>query len=318
MKIFMPQNGGLDEAAAEIRAGNLVAFATETVYGLGGNALDDTAVAKIYEAKGRPSFNPLIVHVPDIATARKYVTFNETAETLAATFWPGALTLVLPRTEDCPVSKLASAGMESLAIRVPGHRLALEFLKACDRPLAAPSANPSGRISPTSSQHVIEGLEGRIAGVLEGGSCAIGVESAVVGFSETGQPVLLRPGGITREALEAAAGPLLDHKADGTSPSPGMQLSHYAPEAPVRLNATEKRDGEAFLGFGLAQEPIADINLSRTGDLTEAAAKLFSALHLFDEMKVTRIAVGPVPEVGLGRAINDRLRRAAAPRDSND
>lgn len=318
MRIFKADKDGIAAAAGEIRAGRLVAFATETVYGLGADATNDRAVAAIYEAKGRPSFNPLIVHVPSLETARTYVAFNEIAERLAAKFWPGALTLVLPRVDDCPVSRLASAGLETLAIRVPGHKLALEFLKACDRPLAAPSANPSGGISPTTAPHVVAGLGGKIAGVLDGGPCPVGVESTVVGFAEGGQPVLLRPGGITREQLEACVGPLLTHEADGTSPSPGMLQSHYAPDAAVRLNATNKEPGEAYLAFGRDYDAIADVNLSLTGDLTEAAALLFSALHFLDEMKFKRIAVGPIPEVGLGRAINDRLRRAAAPREEKE
>ncbi|MCC3305650.1 L-threonylcarbamoyladenylate synthase [Sneathiella sp. HT1-7] len=318
MKIFKTDKDGLTEAAEEIRAGHLVAFATETVYGLGADATNDRAVASIYEAKGRPSFNPLIVHVPSLAKAKEYVTFNDTAERLAATFWPGALTLVLPRVENCPVSRLASAGLETLAIRVPGHKLALEFLKECGRPLAAPSANPSGGISPTKAQHVIDGLEGKIAGVLDGGPCPVGVESTVVGFTENDQPVLLRPGGITREALEASVGLVLSHDADGTTPSPGMLLSHYAPNASVRLNATAKEPGEAYLAFGREYDTIADVNLSINGDLTEATALLFSALHFLDKMNFKRIAVGPIPEIGLGVAINDRLRRAAAPKHEKE
>ncbi|MZR31941.1 L-threonylcarbamoyladenylate synthase [Sneathiella litorea] len=318
MRIFKTDKEDLQEAAENIRAGRLVAFATETVYGLGADATNDHAVASIYEAKGRPSFNPLIIHVPSLAKAKEYVTFNDVAERLAASFWPGALTLVLPRVENCPVSRLASAGLETLAIRVPGHKLALEFLHACDRPLAAPSANPSGGISPTKAQHVIDGLEGKIAGVLDGGPCPVGVESTVVGFSEAGKPVLLRPGGITREALESAVGPVLTHDADGTTPSPGMLLSHYAPNATVRLNATTKEPGEAYLAFGRDYDTIADVNLSVNGDLTEATALLFSALHFLDEMKFERIAVGPIPEIGLGVAINDRLRRAAAPKENKE
>lgn len=313
MKIFTSDKDGLAAAAAEIRAGHLVAFATETVYGLGGDATNDHAVAAIYAAKGRPSFNPLIIHVASLEEAERYVTFNPLARRLAGKFWPGALTLVLPRTEDCPISRLASAGLETLAIRMPGHRLALEFLRACGRPLAAPSANPSGAISPTEARHVIDGLEGRIAGVLDGGACPVGVESTVIGFQD-GKPVLLRPGGVSRELIEAAIGPLLSHTAEGATPSPGMLSSHYAPNAALRLNATSKQPGEGFIAFGREHDQIADINLSRTGDLTEAAARLFSALHFMDEMKFTRIAVAPIPEVGLGLAINDRLRRAAAPR----
>jgi L-threonylcarbamoyladenylate synthase len=313
-KIFQPNETGIQEAVPHIRGGELVSFPTETVYGLGANALDDNAVASIYEAKGRPSFNPLIVHVPSLEIARTYVVFNKIAERLAATFWPGALTLVLPKTPGCGISRLASAGLETLAIRIPGHRLALKFLEACDRPLAAPSANPSGRISPTTARHVLDGLDGKIAGVIDGGPCEVGVESTVVGF-EGEQAVMLRPGGITQDALEACIGPVNTPEANGITSSPGMLLSHYAPNCPVRLNATDKQAGEAYLGFGRDQDMIADINLSVSGDLTEATTRLFSALHLLDEMKVEAIAVGPIPEVGLGVAINDRLRRSAAPRD---
>ena len=315
MRIFKADKNDIQAAAAEIRQGELIAFATETVYGLGGDASNDRAVAAIYEAKGRPSFNPLIIHVPSLAIAREYVEFTPLAERLAQKFWPGALTLVLPRRKGCPVSLLASAGLDTLAIRVPGHRLALEFLTACDRPIAAPSANPSGGISPTTVHHVASGLEGRIAGILDGGSCAIGVESTVVGFHE-GSPVLLRPGGISLELLESCSGPVRIHQGDGSTPSPGMLQSHYAPNAAVRLNATSKMPGEAYIAFGRDYDQIADVNLSLTGDLTEAASLLFSALHLMDEMNFSRIAVGPIPDIGLGRAINDRLRRAAAPRDN--
>jgi L-threonylcarbamoyladenylate synthase len=312
-KLYQPDNAGLESAAAEIRSGNLVAFPTETVYGLGANALDETAVARIFAAKGRPSFNPLIIHVPSLEAAEKYVNFNEVSRQLANSFWPGALTLVLPRKPDCKISKLASAGLDTLAIRVPGHRLALKFLEACNRPLAGPSANPSGSISPTTAEHVMNGLGDKIAGILDGGPCPVGVESTVVGFN-SGEPVLLRPGAVTQEALEAVIGDIALHEDDGTVSSPGMLLSHYAPSCPVRLNATDKKPGEAFLGFGRDQDKLADVNLSESGDLTEATAKLFAALHFFDEMQVKSIAVGPIPEIGLGVAINDRLRRAAAPR----
>ena len=310
--IKTPSDDAFQRACSLIQAGELVAFPTETVYGLGADATRDDAVAKIFEAKGRPSFNPLIVHVPDLETARNYVTFDERAENLASLFWPGALTMVLPRTEDCPVSKLASAGLPTLAIRVPANPLARDLLKRCERPLAAPSANPSGQISPTQARHVADGLQEKIKLVLDGGSCKIGVESTVVGFAEDSL-VLLRPGGITKEQLEAAH-PVteVDTKSDITSP--GMLLSHYAPSCPVRLNATEKQDGEAFLGFGPEYEKISTINLSASGNLTEATANLFSAFHLLDEEGFQSIAVAPIPMVGLGVAINDRLTRAAAPR----
>jgi L-threonylcarbamoyladenylate synthase len=312
-ELYQPDKAGLKKAAAEIRSGNLVAFPTETVYGLGANALDENAVARIYAAKGRPSFNPLIIHVPSLEVAEKYVSFDEISQKLANSFWPGALTLVLPRKLDCQISKLASAGLDTLAIRVPGHRLALDFLAACDRPLAGPSANPSGSISPTTAEHVKNGLGKEIAGILDGGACPVGVESTVVGFTDD-ETILLRPGGVTKEALEVVVGKIARHEDGGPISSPGMLLSHYAPSCPVRLNATDKRPDEAFIGFGRDQDKLADVNLSESGDLTEATAKLFAALHFFDEMQVKKIAVGPIPEIGLGVAINDRLRRAAAPR----
>ncbi|USG62913.1 L-threonylcarbamoyladenylate synthase [Sneathiella marina] len=313
-EVLQPDPAGLERAAEQIKSGGLIAFPTETVYGLGADASNDTAVARIYAAKGRPSFNPLIIHVPSLAVAEKYVVFSEIARRLADSFWPGALTLVLPRTADCAISKLASAGLDTLAIRVPGHRLALKFLSKCGRPLAAPSANPSGSISPTTAQHVINGLGNAISGVLEGGACPVGVESTVVGF-ENDTPVLLRPGGVTKEALESAVGKVLLHSDNGIINSPGMLLSHYAPACPVRLNAKDKKPGEAYLGFGRDQDRLSDINLSESGDLTEATARLFAAFHMLDEMHVKGIAVGPIPEIGLGVAINDRLRRAAAPRN---
>lgn len=303
----------LKTAANCIRSGQLIAFPTETVYGLGANALDDAAVAAIFEAKGRPSFNPLIIHVPSLEAARQYVQFNALAEKLARSFWPGALTLVLPRTPDCPVSLLASAGLDTLAIRVPGHRLALEFLSVCNRPLAAPSANRSGGISPTKAEHVRQSLGDKVSAIIDDGPCRIGVESTVVGFDDD-QAVLLRPGGITADALETCVGPLQSAAADGPLTSPGMLQSHYAPNASVRLNAKDKQPGECFLGFGRDQEHLADVNLSESGDLTEATARLFSALYFLDEITKNGIAVGPIPEIGLGVAINDRLRRAAAPR----
>lgn len=312
--VSTPTVENIQRAAKYIQAGELVAFPTETVYGLGADASNDTAVAKIFATKGRPSFNPLIVHFPSVEKAKEIVEFDEKAELLASLFWPGALTLVLPRKKNCPISKLASAGLDTLAVRVPANPLALDLLKKCDRPLAAPSANPSGQISPTQAQHVADGLGDKVSAILDGGTCKIGVESTVVGFSKDGI-VLLRPGGITKEQLEAACPPVLEAKPDGDITSPGMLTSHYAPSCPVRLNATDKDDGGAFLGFGQEYEALSTINLSIRGDLTEATANLFSALHLLDDQGYTSIAVAPIPNVGLGVAINDRLKRAAAPRD---
>ncbi len=299
---------GLDRAAALLAEGRLVAFPTETVYGLGGDATNDTAAARIFEAKGRPRFNPLIVHVPDLAAARRLAVFDDTAERLAQAFWPGALTLVLPLAEGAGLAPLVSAGLPTVAIRVPAHPLA-QALLARTGPLAGPSANPSGRISPTTAAHVLAGLTGRIAAVLDGGPCAVGLESTIVATHPA--PVLLRPGGLPAEALEACLGAPLDRQDAGEAiNAPGQLASHYAPKASLRLNAEAARAGEVLLGFGAME---SDLNLSATGDLVEAAANLFGHLHALDA-KDAPIAVAPVPETGLGRAINDRLRRAAAPR----
>ena len=308
----------IDEAARLLRAGELVAFPTETVYGLGGDATDDRAVAGIFAAKGRPQFNPLIVHVPDLALARQLAAIDARAERVIERFWPGPLSLVLPRAAHCPVSLLASAGLDTLALRMPAHPLALELLRRTGRPLAGPSANRSGRVSPTTAAHVMEELAGRIAAVLDGGPCAVGVESTVVDLGGA-QPTLLRPGGVAREDLERVLGPLAAAgHGDGAPRSPGMLASHYAPRLPLRLMATAaQQPGEALLAFGPGA-PTAGFaavrSLSATGDLTEAAANLFALLRALDQPGFTGIAVMPIPEHGLGAAINDRLRRAAAPR----
>ncbi|MEA2757011.1 MAG: L-threonylcarbamoyladenylate synthase [Aliidongia sp.] len=308
----------ITEAAEHLRAGRLVAFPTETVYGLGGDATSDRAVARIFDTKARPRFNPLIVHVPDSDAARRLVEFTPEARRLTDLFWPGPLTLVLPRRPDCPVSLLAGAGLETLAVRMPGHPVALALLRAVGRPIAAPSANRSGRVSPTLAEHVREELGASVALVLDGGSCRVGVESTVLDLTRD-PPVLLRPGGVAREALEGVLGPLgvPDSPADGVAPSsPGMLASHYAPALPVRLNVLAPLRGEAWLGFGPTnpQMPPPDLQLSATGDPIEAAAALFAALRALDRTPFTAIAVMPIPEAGLGAAINDRLRRAAAPR----
>ncbi|WP_085826933.1 L-threonylcarbamoyladenylate synthase [Roseovarius gaetbuli] len=306
-----PDEEGFARAAAILRAGGLVAFPTETVYGLGADARQDHAVARIFEAKDRPRFNPLIVHVGSIETAQAYVEWNDFADVLARAFWPGPLTLVLPLKPDAGLSSLVTADLASLAVRLPAHPVAQGLLEAFDGPVAAPSANPSGKISPTEAGHVLAGLSGRIEAVLDGGACAVGVESTIVGL--VGAPVLLRPGGLPLEALEAALGqPLRLHGADDPLSAPGQMQSHYAPGGLVRLNATERREGEVLLGFGAVE---ADLNLSVAGDLTEAAANLFHHLHALDAQGAGVIAVSPIPDHGLGRAINDRLRRAAAPRD---
>ena len=299
---------GIARAGALLAGGGLVAFPTETVYGLGADARDDHAVARIFAAKGRPSFNPLIVHVPDVEAARALVQFDALAERLAAAFWPGALTLVLPLCAGSGISKLVTAGGDSLAIRVPDHALAGALLRAAGCPVAAPSANPSGRISPTRATHVLAGLEGRIDAVIDGGACGVGLESTIVGV-EDGTATLLRPGGIPAEAIEACLGAPLAPPRGGRIAAPGQLASHYAPGAAVRLEATVAEGDELLIGFGAVR---GEMMLS-PGDLTEAAARLFDVLHAADATG-RPIAVAPIPETGLGRAINDRLRRAAAPR----
>lgn len=306
---------GIARAAGLLAEGALVAFPTETVYGLGGDARSEAAVARIFAAKGRPRHNPLIVHVPDLAAARALAEISPLAERLAAAFWPGPLTLVLPLRAESGLSPLVTAGHASLAIRVPAHPVALALLRAFGGPLAAPSANLSGRVSPTQAAHVMEGLAGRLAAVVDGGACRVGVESTILGL--LGAPELLRPGGIAAEELEAVLGLPLPLAAPAARPlAPGQLASHYAPQAAVRLNAAAARAGEVRLGFGPG---AADLNLSAAGDLAEAAANLFAFLRAADQQAGPRgtIAVAPIPQHGLGRAINDRLSRAAAPRPSD-
>lgn len=305
-------------AARCLAAGDLVAFPTETVYGLGGDATNGRAVAGIYAAKGRPSFNPLIVHLPTAEAAARYAVFDARALRLAAAFWPGALTLVLPKRDDAGLSDLVTAGLGSVALRVPDHAVARALLLASGRPLAAPSANRSGHVSPTTAAHVAADLDGRIAMILDGGPTVVGLESTILDL--TG-PVarLLRHGGIDRAALEAVLGAPVDARpvTDDVAPvAPGLLTSHYAPAAGVRLDAEAPRAGEAFLGFGPLPAGITGPaeTLSATCDLTEAAANLFAALRRLDAAGATTIAIAPIPAHGLGEAINDRLRRAAAPR----
>jgi L-threonylcarbamoyladenylate synthase len=301
------------DAARLIRAGKLVAFPTETVYGIGANAECENAVASIFAAKGRPRFNPLIVHVRDLAQAQTLVEFAPAARELAQAFWPGGLTLVLPRRPDARLALLVSAGLDTVAIRVPANSIAQQLLHASGVPLAAPSANASGAISPTTAAHVGESLGNRVDLILDGGATPVGIESTIVGFDGT-TPTLLRSGAIPREAIEALTGPLAG-ATDGSVIAPGQLKSHYAPSARLRLNATTVRPGEALLAFG-SQTPIgatSTLNLSPSGDLSEAATNLFAMLRKLDS-KADAIAVMPIPETGLGEAINDRLRRAAAPR----
>ena len=309
-KMLMPDAEGFEEAAKILASGGLVAFPTETVYGLGGDARNDHAVARIFEAKGRPRFNPLIVHVPDVETARDYVEWSDQADRLASAFWPGPLTLVLPVKTAAGLSPLVTADLPTVAIRVPAHPVARRLLQTFGGPVAAPSANPSGRISPTEAAHVTAGLSGRIEAILDGGACDVGVESTILGLADG--PTLLRPGGLPQEAVEKAlCQPLTRHGASDPLTAPGQMTSHYAPGAPVRLNVIDPRPDERLLGFG----PVdCALNLSYAGDMTEAAANLFHHLHALDSEGEGPIAVSPIPETGLGLAINDRLRRAAAPR----
>jgi L-threonylcarbamoyladenylate synthase len=299
-------------AAAALREGRLVAFPTETVYGLGADATNERAVAAIFVTKGRPRFNPLIVHFADAGAARKAAFFGSRAEKLAQAFWPGALSLVLRRRPGSGIALLASAGLDTLALRVPAHPVAHDLLAACGRPVAAPSANASGKLSPTSAEDVVAALGGRVDVVLDGGRCPVGVESTVLDLT-TARPTLLRPGGVTEEALSGIIGPLAHAAETGAPKSPGMLASHYAPERPLRLNADDAAPDEALLAFGpSAPRGAAEtLNLSRSGDLTEAAANLFAMLRRLDQPRFARIAVAPIPDAGLGRAINDRLRRAA-------
>lgn len=309
--ILRADGGAIAEAARVLRAGGLVAFPTETVYGLGADAANGRAVARIFEAKGRPRFNPLIVHVRDLADAERHAAFGDVARRLAHAFWPGALTLVLPRRRDCRLSELVSAGLDTVALRVPAHPVAQSLIAASGLAIAAPSANPSGRITATTAEHVARALGGKVDVILDGGPTQLGLESTVVGF-DGDKPVLLRAGSLPRERIEAVAGPLAAPQDDKVQ-SPGQLLSHYAPRAALRLNANEARPGETLLGFG-PSAPKGARNLSPGGDLAEAAANLFAMLHELDT--VGAIAVMPIPDAGLGEAINDRLRRAAAPRDA--
>ena len=311
---------GITRAADLIRAGGLVAFPTETVYGLGADATSAAAVAGIYAAKERPRFNPLIAHLPTLQAAEREGVFDEYARSLAQAFWPGPLTLVVPVSASGTVCDLARAGLDSVALRVPDHVLAREVLAQTGRPVAAPSANPSGRVSPTSAAHVLADMTGRVDAVLDGGETAVGVESTIVACLG-GVPRLLRPGGLAREAIEAVLGRSLAaaHGEAAAPRAPGMLASHYAPAARVRLNATTIAPGEAALLFGPedlpgVSEARAVRNLSPSGDLPEAAANLFAYLRALDASGAPVIAVAPIPETGLGEAIADRLSRAAADR----
>ena len=311
-----PDPAGIRRAADALRRGGLVAFPTETVYGLGADATSDLAVARIFEAKRRPRFNPLIVHLADPAEAPRLAQWPALGARLAAAFWPGALTLVVERRPGVALSPLVSAGAPTVALRVPAHPVAARLLAAVGRPVAAPSANPAGRISPTTADHVEAGLGAAVDLILDGGTCPLGLESTVVDLTVQ-PPALLRPGGLARDALEAISGPL-DRAAGqaGAPRSPGMLASHYAPRLPVRLDALAVGPDEALLAFGSQVPEGARVvrNLSPGADLVEAAANLFAMLHELDRSGAAAIAVMPIPAHGLGEAILDRLERAAAPR----
>lgn len=314
--------GATADAARCLTEGGLVAFPTETVYGLGADATNGTAVARLYAAKGRPSFNPLISHVFDVAAARRLAAFNAAAEKLAAAFWPGPLTLVLKKRPACPVAELATAGLDSIAVRVPSHPVARSLLDRVARPIVAPSANRSGHVSPTTAQHVLDDLGGRIDMIVDGGSTPVGVESTIVACLD--RPVLLRPGGLPRHEIERVLGHAIEDApaitGDAEAPiAPGMLESHYAPRAQLRINADHVEPGEALLAFGVrmprgVEDATVVLNLSPGSDLVEAAVNLFSDLRTLDQAGVGTIAVMPIPNEGLGEAINDRLARAAAPR----
>lgn len=314
-----PDAAGIATSAALLRAGGIVGLPTETVYGLAGDATNSTAVARIYSAKGRPAFNPLIAHLPDIVTARRQGLFDAHALALARTFWPGPLTLVVPISPGTTVCELARAGLDSVALRVPANAVARSVLEAAARPVAAPSANRSGRISPTTARHVVEELDGLIDAVLDGGPCPVGVESTIVSCL-SGAPRLLRPGGITRRDIESVIGRqlVLETESGPGIIAPGMLASHYAPRARLRLCADHADGDEAFLAFGpvpaAAGSAMTIANLSPAGDMIEAAANLFALLRSLDSDAIRTIAVSPIPHEGLGEAINDRLARAAAPR----
>ena len=321
---ILPANeAAVADAARSLRDGGLVAFPTETVYGLGADATNAGAIARLYEAKGRPTFNPLIAHVGDVKAAQRIAGFDAQAILLANAFWPGPLTLVLPKAPGCAVADLATAGLDTIAVRVPAHRIARDILRAFGGPVVAPSANLSGHVSPTTAAHVQNDLEGRIDLIIDGGAVEVGVESTIVGCFEA--PMLLRPGGVPRGDIERVLGRALlqppdDANSDSGQPlAPGMLASHYAPRTKVRLNADRLEAGEALLAFGphvISGVKASDVmNLSAHGDLTEAAANLFGYLRALDARGARAIAVMPVPHHGLGEAINDRLRRAAMGRE---
>lgn len=304
------EDGAIDLAVEHLISGKLVAIPTETVYGLAADALNYIAVQHIFEAKGRPANNPLICHVAGIQMAKRYVAVTEIAEKLMERFWPGPLTFVLPKKDGSAIPEVVSAGLPTLAVRCPAHKAAHAIIEALDHPIAAPSANPSGKLSPTTAKDVAEGLGGKITLILDGGTTEVGIESTIIGVVGN-QITLLRPGTVTVDDISDCAGvPVLDRDSN-TITAPGQLRSHYAPDSPVRLNATSKEPDETLIGFGAID---GDLSLSPTGDLLEAARTLFSALRTADNMGHGAIAVAPIPATGVGIAVNDRLSRAAAPR----
>ena len=307
----------IEEAAKAVREGQLVAFPTETVYGLGADATNEMAVAKIFAAKGRPQFNPLITHIANAHAAEEYTEVGPTAKKLMDAFWPGPLTLVMQKTQSCPIVDLVSAGLDTLALRMPAHPVAQALIHLAGRPVAAPSANRSGQVSATTAAHVREGLGSSVAHILDDGPCTKGIESTILKI-EDDQVYWLRPGCLTRDEIAEVAGPLVDTVTEvGSIDAPGQLESHYAPSRAVRLNATSVNPDEALLAFGPTGELKAKFsrNLSPTGDLIEAAANLFAHLRELDKSGCDTIAVMTIPHEGLGEAINDRLTRAAAPRN---
>jgi L-threonylcarbamoyladenylate synthase len=321
-RVLKADAAAIGEAVRCLAAGGLVAFPTETVYGLGADATDGQAVARLYEAKGRPAFNPLIAHVLNLQAAEALAQFNADATLLAETFWPGPLTLVLSKEAGCPVADLATAGLDSIAVRVPSHAAARRIFERFGKPVVAPSANRSGHVSPTTAAHVLADLRGRVDVIIDGGETSVGVESTIVACLE--EPVLLRPGGVTREALERTLGRPIAVPPRGTAGeeaplAPGMLASHYAPRTPLRLDASEVNAGECLLAFGPnrargSERAVRMLNLSERGDLIEAAANLYAYLRALDSAGGKTIAVMAIPRQSLGEAINDRLARAAAPR----
>ncbi len=307
--VHVPDIDGMTRAAEIIQAGGTVAVPTETVYGLAARADDDAAVAGIYRAKGRPDFNPLIVHVPDVTAAQVLAVFDDSARALANAFWPGALTMVLPRREDAALAAAVSAGLPTVALRVPAHTVMQALLKTCGLPLAAPSANRSGGVSPTSAHHVADSLGGRVDLILDGGETRQGIESTIVALRADGTWAVLRPGPITEDDIARVLGSTSDVVTSAKIEAPGQLASHYAPGKPVRLCATHAEPGEFHIGFGAVS---GNVSLSEKGDLAEAASRLYACLHLGAAAPEPRIAVAPIPDEGIGLAINDRLRRAAA------